>query len=331
VIRPVGTAAGSRYTGPVVDAHHHLWRQRDLPWLSGEMVPRIFGPYEPIRRDYPAEEYIAEARDCGITQSVYVQANWPLDRSVDEVRWVQAVHEATGWPSAVIGSADLFSRDAPRTMREQAALSPLVRGTRLQLHWHEREEYRFATGPARMRDPVFRQNMAAVQELGWVFELQVFPGQMSDAADLVSSFPETTFVLVHAGMLVGTDEDTVGVWQDGLRRMASLQNLVVKLTGQGTFVHRVDPALLSLVAGHVLDLFGPRRAMFGTNFPIERIWTSMADLVDAWRRVLSGMPPDEQSWVFAETARTVYRLPAPDPSTEDRPGPTRGRRERSRS
>jgi predicted TIM-barrel fold metal-dependent hydrolase len=331
VIRPVGTAAGSRYTGPVVDAHHHLWRQRDLPWLSGEMVPRIFGPYEPIRRDYPAEEYIAEARDCGITQSVYVQANWPLDRSVDEVRWVQAVHEATGWPSAVIGSADLFSRDAPRTMREQAALSPLVRGTRLQLHWHEREEYRFATGPARMRDPVFRQNMAAVQELGWVFELQVFPGQMSDAADLVSSFPETTFVLVHAGMLVGTDEDTVGVWQDGLRRMASLQNLVVKLTGQGTFVHRVDPALLSLVAGHVLDLFGPRRAMFGTNFPIERIWTSMADLVDAWRRVLSGLPPDEQSWVFAETARTVYRLPAPDPSTEDRPGPTRGRRERSRS
>jgi predicted TIM-barrel fold metal-dependent hydrolase len=331
VIRPVGTAAGSRYTGPVVDAHHHLWRQRDLPWLSGAMVPRIFGPYEPIRRDYPAEEYIAEARDCGITQSVYVQANWPLDRSVDEVRWVQAVHEATGWPSAVIGSADLFSRDAPRTMREQAALSPLVRGTRLQLHWHEREEYRFATGPARMRDPVFRQNMAAVQELGWVFELQVFPGQMSDAADLVSSFPETTFVLVHAGMLVGTDEDTVGVWQDGLRRMASLQNLVVKLTGQGTFVHRVDPALLSLVAGHVLDLFGPRRAMFGTNFPIERIWTSMADLVDAWRRVLSGLPPDEQSWVFAETARTVYRLPAPDPSAEDRPGPTRGRRERSRS
>ena len=319
MIRPGGGAAGSRYTGPVVDAHHHLWRQRDLPWLSGEMVPRIFGPYEPIRRDYPAEEYIAEARDCGITQSVHVQANWPRDRSVDEVRWVQAVHEATGWPSAVIGSTDLFSRDAPETMREQAAFSPLVRGTRLQLHWHEREDYRFATGPARMRDPVFRQNIAVLRDLGWVFELQVFPGQMSDAADLVSSFPETTFVLVHAGMLVGTDEDTVRVWQDGLRRMASLQNLVVKLTGQGTFVHRVDPALLSLVAGHVLDLFGPRRAMFGTNFPIEKIWTSMADLVDAWRRVLSALPPEEQSWVFAETARTVYRLPAPDPSAEDRP------------
>ena len=136
--RPGGTAPASGYTGPVVDAHHHIWRRRDLPWLTGPMVPRIFGPYEPIRRDYPAEEYIAEARGCGITESVYVQANWPLDRSVDEVRWVQQVHDATGWPSVVVGSADLFDPAAPATLREQAALSPLVRGTRLQLHLHER-------------------------------------------------------------------------------------------------------------------------------------------------------------------------------------------------
>jgi predicted TIM-barrel fold metal-dependent hydrolase len=31
-----------------VDAHHHVWRVKDMPWLSGPMVPRIFGPYEPI-------------------------------------------------------------------------------------------------------------------------------------------------------------------------------------------------------------------------------------------------------------------------------------------
>jgi predicted TIM-barrel fold metal-dependent hydrolase len=301
--------AGGTYTGPVVDAHHHIWRQGDLPWLSGKTLPRIFGPYEPIRRDYPAAEYIAEARDCGITQSVYVQANWPLDRSLDEVRWVQEVHDATGWPSAVIGSADLFSRDAPQTMREQAAHSPLVRGTRLQLHWHEREEYRFATGPARMRDPVFRENIAALRDLGWVFELQVFPAQMADAADLVSSFPDTTFVLVHAGMLVDAEEATVRPWQDGLRELAQLGNVVVKLTGQGTFVHRVDPALIALVADRVLELFGARRVMFGTNFPIEKIWTPMAALVDAWRHALSGLPAEDLSQVFADTARAVYRLP----------------------
>src|SRR4051812_30096516 len=107
------------YAGPIVDAHHHIWRKADLPWLAGEMVPRIFGPYESIRRDYLIEEYLADAAPCGVTQSVYVQANWPLPASVEEVHWLDGVHRATGWPSAVVGSADLFSPDAVRTMREQ--------------------------------------------------------------------------------------------------------------------------------------------------------------------------------------------------------------------
>ena len=46
--------AARRMSG-IVDAHHHIWRQADLPWLVGPMQPRIFGPYEPIRRDYPIE------------------------------------------------------------------------------------------------------------------------------------------------------------------------------------------------------------------------------------------------------------------------------------
>ncbi|HEV7728415.1 MAG TPA: amidohydrolase family protein [Modestobacter sp.] len=303
--------AGNRYAGPIVDAHHHIWRQADLPWLTGEMVPRIFGPYEAIQRDYPVEEYIADAQRCGITGSVYVQANWPTSGAVEEVRWLAEVNRATGWPTAVIGSADLFDPGAVEVMREQAALSPLLRGTRLQLHWHEQAEFRFASAPDSLLDPVFLANIAALEELGWLFELQVFPGQMADAVRLVSAFPRTTFVLVHAGMLVDRDTATVRTWLEGMRALAGQPNVVVKLTGQGTFVHRVDPELIALVSGHVLELFGPRRTMFGTNFPIEAIWTPMADLVDAWRDALSGLPAEEQSWVFAENARRVYGLPAP--------------------
>ena len=91
-----------------VDAHHHIWRMRDLPWLSGPMIPRIFGDYESIRGDYTAQQYGEAAAAHGFTQSVYVQANWPLERSLDEVVWVHAQHEETGWPDAIVGSADLF-------------------------------------------------------------------------------------------------------------------------------------------------------------------------------------------------------------------------------
>jgi predicted TIM-barrel fold metal-dependent hydrolase len=291
----------------IVDAHHHVWRTRDMPWLSGPMVPRIFGPYEPIKRDYLIDEYIADARSAGITRSVYVQANWPLDRAVDEVRWLAGLNAETGWPAAVVGSADLFCPDAVDTLKQQAAF-PVVRGSRLQLHWHEREEFRFATAPDRMKDPVFRRNVAALEDLGWIFELQVFPGQMADAADLVTAVPDVTFVLVHAGMLTDRDEATVREWRDGMARLAQLPNVVVKLTGQGTFVRRLDPDFIAFVAEETLGWFGPDRAMFGTNFPVEKLWTEMPPLVAAWRAALSHLPAADRAAVFAGTARRVYAL-----------------------
>src|SRR6202030_3326527 len=79
--RPCAVAAAkeSRVTA-IVDAHHHIWRQADLPWLVGPMQPRIFGPYEPIRRDYPIREYLDDLFGKGVVKSVYVQTNWVKER-----------------------------------------------------------------------------------------------------------------------------------------------------------------------------------------------------------------------------------------------------------
>ncbi len=284
----------------IVDAHHHIWRRADLAWLNGPTLPRIFGPYEPLRRDYLVPEYIAEATKAGIRQSVYVQANWPLERSLDEVRWVQSVHAETGWPHAIVGSADLFDPNAIETLHAQAEAGPLMRGTRLQLHWHENEQYRYASAPDRMHDPVFRDNVAHLAKLRWLFELQVFAPQMHDASKLVADHPDVQFVLIHAGM----PEGDLHAWRAALEQLAPLENLAVKLSGQGTFVHRVDRELIGLVARTSLELFGPGRCMFGSNFPIESLWTDLPTLVEAWREVL----PDE---ALNDTARRIYRLGAP--------------------
>jgi predicted TIM-barrel fold metal-dependent hydrolase len=281
----------------IVDAHHHIWRQADLAWLNGPMLPRIFGPYEPLRRDYGAPEYIAQATAAGIGRSVYVQANWPLERSLDEVRWVQSVHDQTGWPHAIVGSADLFDPAAGETLRAQLEASPLLRGTRLQLHWHENEQYRYASAPDRMHDPVFRENIAGLADLGLLFELQVFAPQMRDAAVLVAEHPDVQFVLIHAGM----PEGDLSAWRAALEQLAPLENLAVKLSGQGTFVHRVDRELIGLVARTALEHFGAERCMFGSNFPIESLWTDLPTLVEAWREVL----PQE---ALEHTAHRIYRL-----------------------
>ncbi len=117
----------------IVDAHHHVWRQADLPWLLGPMQPRIFGPYEAIRRDYLVDEYVADAAASCVERSVYVQANWAVERFEDEVAWVQRCADESGWPHAIVGYVDLTAQDA-RPQLERLARYPLVRGVRMQLH-----------------------------------------------------------------------------------------------------------------------------------------------------------------------------------------------------
>ena len=150
-----------------VDAHHHIWRQADVPWLQGPMVPRIFGPYEALRRNYPIEEFLADIAGSGIEKSVYVQLNWAKNRAVDEVAWVQGVADQHGWPHAVVGYADLLDDSAADVLKRQA-LYPLMRGIRMQLHWHDNEMYRFAATPDLMNDRRFRKNLRLVARPGLV-------------------------------------------------------------------------------------------------------------------------------------------------------------------
>jgi predicted TIM-barrel fold metal-dependent hydrolase len=182
-----------------VDAHHHIWRQADLPWLIGPMQPRIFGPYEPIRRDYPIEEYLADLASSGVTKSVYVQTNWGNDRFEDETAWVQQTANQHGWPHGIVAFAD-FNADDVRPQLDRLARYPLVRGVRMQLHWHENPLYRFAARPDLCADAKIRRNIARLADYGWSFDLQVFAPQMTDAAGLAEACPKVTFVLQHAGM-----------------------------------------------------------------------------------------------------------------------------------
>ena len=166
---------------PVVDGHHHIWRQADLPWLAGPMQPRIFGPYEPIRRDYPIEEFLADIAGSGVAKSVYVQTNWAPEAYEDEAAWVQRTADRTGWPHAIVAYAD-FSADDVRPQLDRLSRYPLVRGARMQLHWHENPQYRFAARRDLVADPRIRRNIGYLADYGLSFDLQVFAPQMPDAA-----------------------------------------------------------------------------------------------------------------------------------------------------
>jgi predicted TIM-barrel fold metal-dependent hydrolase len=291
----------------IIDGHHHIWRRNDIPWLAGPMVPRIFGPYEGIRRDYPIAEYLADVRSTGVERSVYVQANWAKERFEDEVAWVDAIAQTTGAPHAIVGYVDFMAEDV-RPQLDRIRKYPLVRGVRMQLHWHENELFRFAEAPDLVRDARFRQNFGRFADYGLTFELQVFANQMADAAALAEEFAKVTFILQHAGMLEDLSDSGRRAWREGMRKLAAQPNVVAKLSGLGTFIHRNDPEHIATVVGETMTMFGSERCLFGSNFPIEKLWTDYGSLVSSYREAVADSSPEDAANVFWNTAARVYRI-----------------------
>jgi predicted TIM-barrel fold metal-dependent hydrolase len=270
-------------------------------------VPRIFGPYAPICRDYGIEEYRSDIAGCDIAKSIYVQTNWPAGKSYDEARWVQSVADETGWPHANVAHADLGDPDVGALITQLAKL-PAVRGIRQQLHWHQNPQYRFAPRPDVMNDGDWRRGLVRLADHGLVFELQIFASQMVDGAKLARSFPDTIFVLEHAGMPEDTSPGGWQLWREGMTALAACPNVSVKLSGLGTFVHACRADVMDPIIGETVAIFGADRCCYGSNFPIEKLWTDYGTLYRTFRSAIAHLTEAEQAAILHDTAARLYRI-----------------------
>jgi predicted TIM-barrel fold metal-dependent hydrolase len=93
-----------------------------------------------------------------------------------------------------------------------------------------------------------------------------------------------------------------------MMRLAACPNIVSKLSGLGTFIHRNDPAHISEVVADTVAIFGADRCLFGSNFPIEKLWTTYRELIDAYLAATATLAADQRDAVLRTTALRVYRI-----------------------
>ena len=203
--------------------------------------------------------------------------------------------------------ADLDVDDV-RPQLDRLVRYPLVRGVRMQLHWHHNPLYRFASRPDLCADARIRANVARLADYGFSFDLQVFSRQMAGAAALAENCPAVTFVLQHAGMPEDLSPAGREAWRSGMRRLAACPNVACKLSGLGTFIHWNDPAHIAAIVEETVAIFGASRCLFGSNFPIEKLWTSYRDLVAAYRAALTLLQDGDRDAILRTNAIRVYRL-----------------------
>ena len=155
----------------------------------------------------------------------------------------------------------------------------------------------------------------------------MFQTQLDDLVDLARAFPQTTIVVNHVGgplaigPYAGKREEAFTEWRDRIRKIAELPNTYVKLGGLGmkmigfTFYENPDPPssqdLEKAWRPYIetcIEAFGPQRAMFESNFPVDTATCSYQVLWNTFKRIATGHSADEKTALFSGTAAKVYRL-----------------------
>ena len=295
------------YSGPAIDTHHHIWLREDVAWLADPPVPRMFGDYFGIRRDYPVEEFMQDVKPAGITKSVHVTAMWGPGRALDESKWLQAEADKHGFPHGIVCNVDLADPNADAALKTQKQF-PNLRGVRQMLYWDNDPVRQGAPRPDFCNDPAFRRGFALLEKHDLHFELQVFAGQAAHAVELIRAFPNVRMILVHAGMLASRTEAAIDQWRAALAAMAVYPNLHVKISGLGMYSGGITLPQARQVIRDVIQIFGINRTIYGSNFPLEKLHASYADFFAIYRAVLSEYSDVEQRAVLHDNAAKFYRL-----------------------
>lgn len=294
----------------LVDAHHHLWdlgANPRYPWLVGPAVPTHFGDYAALRRNYTIDDYLHDAVPAGVVKSVHCEAGWDRTDPAGETRWLQAVADRHGFPHGIVGYVDLSSEHAEATLdahREQVNF----RGVRQTLFSPTELQSGDLRGAERIRSSRWRRGLGLLRNPGLIFDLQVVPSIMRDAAALARDFDDLVFVITHTGLPLDRTAPGRAAWRSGMQLLAACGNVYVKISGLPMGDWQWTAASLRPWVQMTLELFGPDRCMLGSNFPVDGLHARYGTLMRAYLSVVDELSIDERRSVRTATAERVYRL-----------------------
>ena len=292
---------------PVVDAHQHFWDPiaNYHPWLRDEPpIPFRYGDYRAIRRRYLPADYLADATSYEVRGTVYVETEWDPRDPVGETRYVEKLRRETGLPTVSVAQAWLDRDDCAAALDAQAGF-PFVRGVR-----HKPRANAAATDatPGGMADAKWRAGFARFARHGLRFDLQTPWWHLHEAAQLARDFPDTQIILNHAGLPSDRSADRLQGWRRAMGVLAECPNAAVKISGIGQPGRPWTVAANRDVVLSVIELFGIRRCMFASNFPVDSLCASFDTIFSGFREITRDFSDDEQRALFHDNAIFIYAM-----------------------
>lgn len=325
---------------PIVDAHHHLWR--DQSWSDIYV------------RDYGPDDFIRDAEGLNLVATIYVECNeayWQEGpeslRPVGETAFARAASKHAAGSAAlcagIIGQADLLLGAAVGEVLDAHtdAGEGHFRGVRARVA-HETDPAMpasFNAAPAgRLLEQSFREGAAELERRNLILDVWLHFPQLPDLVALADACPDLQIVLNHTGgyLAVGRYADnplaTFARWRELMAEVARRPNVALKLGGLG--MRAASPHLIGRPQGAgsaeiaemwrphfetAVGLFEPQRCMLESNFPVDKLAVSYRELWNVFKRLAGPLTPSERTAIFSGTATRVYGLNLPEPVRSELP------------
>jgi len=274
-----------------IDSHHHLWKYSaaEFGWITPEQ--RI------IRRDFLPEDLETLMHHFGIEGTVAVQARSTLE----ETAWLLGLAEKHPLIRGVVGWVPLTDGAGVKRSLEQFAGNRKLRGVR---HVVQDEP-----DPRYILRKDFNEGMSALREFGLRYDILIFERHLPAAIEFVDRHPNQTFVLDHVAKPRIKDK-ILSPWDRNMRELAKRQNVYCKLSGMVTEADQQTwtSADLQPYIDVVLAAFGPRRIMYGSDWPVMLLACDYVRWYGTVTNAIAKLSKAEQDRIMGGTAAEAYGI-----------------------
>ena len=288
----------------IVDTHIHLFdlthKSLHWSWLMPSAEEGRLGNIDGMKSlRYEAVNLLAESRFTSVGKFVHIQAAIGSKDPVLETEWLTQMFDRTGLHSAIVGHVDL-TVDSAREVIDRHLAFAMFRGVR-----------DFAIEPALATGKNTTELNTALNylaEKNLVLDLDCQWPNMRLAAEMARRHPFLKIVIEHIGTPNSNSDEYFADWKKGMASLAAEPNIFCKLSGVGMLDPKFTEESIRPWLEYCISTFGPERCMIGSNWPLDRLFSSYDAVFNIYRAIISQYSPDEQIAISSSTAESFYRI-----------------------
>uniref|UniRef100_UPI0032171970 amidohydrolase family protein n=1 Tax=uncultured Draconibacterium sp. TaxID=1573823 RepID=UPI0032171970 len=274
----------------IIDTHHHYWNYNpvEFDWINNEMAV--------IRRSFLPKELKQTLAGTAVTGVISVQAR----QCVEETDWLLLMAAEHDFMKGIIGWVPLASSEIEPVL-EKYQNNSWLKGVRHVVQGEPDPEF--------ILGKQFNAGVSKLKDFNLVYEILIFEHQLANTIKFVDQHPNQQFILNHIAK-PRIKENVMQPWADQIKQLAKRENVSCKISGVVTEADYTSWSAEQLVPyfNVVLEAFGARRLMFGSDWPVCLVATEYKNWLDVVSRVVDNFSENEKALFYHENAIRLYQI-----------------------